>query len=184
MTTRNKCDTSQATTRLLDKFDASGVLGTPFPVFLYGVVKERVCADAGEVLGHAIPAPENLIAIVAILRACEPTKISGSEIKFLRKSVCLKSKEMAEKLKLSAEQFSRYETNKRPIGEIYEKVLRYFVCLHHLDSAKSIDVDVKSVLNMDIICARDVSKPLEFHLAKVDLDENNSHIKWRTDVAA
>lgn len=184
MTNCAKCGAAKAEIRVIAEFDASGLLGTPFSVFIHEAVKEKYCLECGAVIGHVIPNPDNLIAVAAIFRACDPSKLSGAEIRFLRKSLCLKAKDMAARLDISAEQFSRYENGSRPISEVYEKLLRAMVCIHHLESAKTIDVDIRSINSMNIISARDVGNPLSYRLIQVPVDEPNGHgVKWRNEAA-
>ena len=182
MTKCSCCGKANTETKVLAKFDASGLLGTPFQVFIEDAVKEKSCVECGEVLGHVIPMPDNLVAVAAVLRATNPIKLNGAEIRFLRKSVGLKAKEIANRMDISAEQFSRYENGKRPISEVYEKLLRAEVCLHHLESIKRIDVDVRGLLAMKIISVRDVGKPLSLHLVRVPSDGDSS-VKWRNEAA-
>lgn len=176
MTKCTCCGEAKAGTKVLSEFDASGLLGTPFPVFIHDAVKEKHCTECGDVLGHIIPMPDNLIAVAAVLRAINPLKLNGDEIRFLRKSVGLKSKEMAKRLEISSEQYSRFETGKKPITEVYEKLLRAEVCLHHLESLRHIDVDIRGLLAMKIISVRDISKPIAYD----DLPDTASYMYRKT----
>lgn len=172
-----------AETIVVPEFDASGLLGTPFAVYIYDCVKEKRDVKSGEVIAHIIPMPDDLIGITAILRACNPLKLSGSEIRFLRKSVCLKSKEMAERLEISPEQFSRFENDKKPISEVYEKLLRAEVCLHHSKNLDKVEIDVRGLLGMRIKSVRDVCTPLVLRLVKVEVSGGDDITRWRNEAA-
>jgi len=179
MTKCKSCGGVNTNIQTVAKFDASGLLGSPFKVFMHNAVKEKVCADCGEVLGHIVPMPEKLIAVAAIVRACDARKLNGDEIKFLRKSLCLKSKILAERLGVSPEQFSRFENNKIVISEVYEKLLRGEVCLHHLENVQHIDVDIRDVIGMSIKSAYSISKPFVLDLAPITVTDDQQVRKWQ-----
>lgn len=184
MTKCTCCDMAKARMDVLAEFDASGLLGTPFPVFIHDAVKEKTCSDCGTVLGHVVPMPDKLIAVVAVLRAINPIKLNGAEIRFLRKSVGLKAKEMAARIEISAEQFSRFENGRKPISEIYEKLLRAEVCLHHIESLPRIDVDIRGLLAMKIVSVRDVDKPIILRLVQTaGAGDDKAATKWRNEAA-
>lgn len=182
----SKCKQCQSKSFKLDvaeAFDVSELLGTPFPVVMHESVQIKSCETCGKVIGHVIPVPEQLVSIVAILRACDPLKFSGRDIKYLRKSLCMKSKELAGRLKLSAEQYSRYENDKAVISEVYEKLLRAIVCLQHLESVQYIEVDISSVINLNILSARSIDQPFKIDLIKVDTDADSLPMKWKRQAA-
>lgn len=143
-------------------YDASHLLGAPFPVTLTGGVKEKYCNQCGATKGHLLKDPLQLIAMVAVLRACNDMKLNGSEVRFLRKSMSYKAKHLAEKLDLAPAHLSRIENDKVPMSLVYEKLLRAAVCLHYIDAAKCLGVDVSHVLSMEVTSAKCVSK--SFHL--------------------
>ncbi|WP_299778652.1 helix-turn-helix transcriptional regulator [uncultured Roseobacter sp.] len=151
-------------------FDASHLLGAPFPVTLYGGVGEKYCGKCGAVKGHIIKDPMELIAMVAVLRACDDMKLNGSEVKFLRKSMSYKAKDLAHKLDLDPAHLSRIENDKKPMSLVYEKLLRAAVCLKFIETAKFIGVDVSHVLSMNITSAKCVSKIFDLHLCLVEKD--------------
>lgn len=101
-------------------------------------------------------------------------KLNGTEIRFLRKSMGLKSLQLAEKLAVSPEHLSRFENNKQPITEVYEKLLRAAVCLHHLDDARGLSVDVKKVLSMKIVSAVCSENAVVQELFLSDTDETQN----------
>jgi transcriptional regulator with XRE-family HTH domain len=150
--------------KVVPRFNASDILGTPFAVFLHDAVEEKICNKCEDVVGHIVPNPQGLNSVVAVLRATEPTKLTGKDIRFLRKSLCKKAKEVADVLALTPEQFSRFENDKQPISPVYERLLRAVVCLGHIDTAKELEVDVKSLLSLRIPSARLSSHKYELHL--------------------
>lgn len=151
--------------RRLGKYEVSGFLGTPFHVFLHDAVDEKYCGRCNEVLGHVVPEPKSLSAVVAVLRATRPRKLSGSEIKFLRKSLSRKAKELAEEMAVSPEQLSRFENDKQPISEVYERLLRATVCLGHFDVTHQLGIKTKELLSMKIDSVHDCENDTSFHLS-------------------
>lgn len=112
-----------ASTCVADQFEATD-LGAPFKVVLHDAVKVTKDAVTGEMLAYAIPDLEGLIAVVVISRALHPRKLGGADIKFIRKALSMKQKDLAAKLELSAEHLSRCETGALPMAPSSEKLLR------------------------------------------------------------
>jgi transcriptional regulator with XRE-family HTH domain len=153
-----------AVCRRLVRFEASELLGVPFGVVLHDAVDERLCGICGEVLGHIVPEPKDLISATAVLRACDPTKMNGAEIRFLRKSLGKQARELANDISISPEQLSRYENDKQAISSGYEKLLRAAICLGHFDFAMLLGVRPNEIFSMTIVSARSTTKPLKFDL--------------------
>jgi len=168
MTACWECGSTGVTAKILPEFSIADLVGAPFPVILEDVVEEKACAKCGQVIGHVIPQPDQMAAIVAILRACDPMKLNGKEIRFLRKTMSLKAKALAAKMALTADHLSRYENDKALISENYERLLRALVCLAHVKSAQHIDLDLGEIVNMKIVPARDVDKNCGFRLVLTD----------------
>mgnify|MGYP001796679033 CR=1 FL=1 len=144
----------------LKGFDASAILGSPFKVILQNGVHAQVCTECGAEQGHVLDRPRELIAATAILRAFEPSKLNGAEIKYLRKTLGLKAKELASEISVTPETLSRFENNKQPISESAEKLLRAAVCLRHVDEAKGLNVNIAGLTSMKIPSVWDSSKEL------------------------
>lgn len=163
VTVEHKC--TSVGLRKLATFDAAGILGTLFSVVLHDAVEQKFCVDCGEIKGHIIPKPRELVAAIAMLRACNPIKLNGTEIKFLRKSLNLKAKELSGELGISAEHLSKIENDRQPIGEVYERLLRIYVCIKHLDAAHGVDLaDLKKMLSMKIESVRLSTDLIRFDL--------------------
>jgi transcriptional regulator with XRE-family HTH domain len=186
MTKCKICGSSKVETRVVPKFSISELVGAPFPVVLENAVKEKVCVSCGNVVSHVIPEPDQLAAIVAVLRVCDPMKLNGDEIRFLRKSMGWKAKDLAERLAISVEHMSRFETGSIVITEVYERLLRALVCLGHHEATPHIDVDPSDIANMKITPACDVSrKPgLSLMMEKVPREMLQNTTKWKRDRAA
>jgi len=115
-----------AKTRLIPEYQA-GLLGAPFDVVLIDAVKEDYCASCGRCLKTSIPDLEGLLHTVAATLSILSRKLSGAEIKFLRHAMGWKAKDIAEKLDMTPENFSRVENDSKPLGPQSEKLFRIFV---------------------------------------------------------
>jgi transcriptional regulator with XRE-family HTH domain len=123
----NHCGTGEVVRITLPEY-VDDLMGAPFQVAVeHAVVQER-CKKCGAVLGNDIPDLRGLIAAVAMTRALDPEKLSGDEIRFLRKAVGWKAKDVAEILQVTPEHVSRCEAGKSPLSEGLEKYLRHYAC--------------------------------------------------------
>ncbi|MEM6895833.1 MAG: hypothetical protein AAF576_00535 [Pseudomonadota bacterium] len=135
------------------EFDAAHILGAPFPVTLHGGVQEKVCMNCGGKLGHVFKKPRELAGMVAVIRACYPLKLNGAEIKFLRKCLGLRAKELARQIECDPAVLSRFENDKQVITDRFEKLLRAGVLLRFNREAFVLGVDQYSIMNMSIPAA-------------------------------
>lgn len=113
-------------TRVVDQFDATD-LGAPFKVVLKDAVRVVSDTETGEVISYTIPDPDGLLRVVTLSRVLHPRKLSGADIKFLRKAVGLKQKDLAQAIELSPEHLSKVESGALPIGPASEKLMRIFL---------------------------------------------------------
>jgi DNA-binding transcriptional regulator YiaG len=124
------------------------------PVILIRAVELTKCADCGQVLSEKIPALQKLIAAMALARIADPLKLSGNDIRFLRKAMNWTAREFSSALGVSVETVSRWENGKDPIGLANEKLLRLMVGTAMQESAPAIDFDAQQVMNMKIESVR------------------------------
>jgi DNA-binding transcriptional regulator YiaG len=103
-----------------------GNLGTSFKVILVDSA-QRIPGDNGADI--FIPDYQGLVKQIAVSRAAHPLKLKGGDIRFLRKTLGLKAKELAGKLDISAEHLSRCEAGDKTLSPNSEKVLRTLVIL-------------------------------------------------------
>jgi putative zinc finger/helix-turn-helix YgiT family protein len=94
-------------------------------VILLGI-PHYVCESCDEEF-VSIPNPEQLHKMIA-MDICKNKKalLLPEEIRFLRKELYLKAKDLARSLGVDSATLSRWETGKRPIGEGYDRLLRAF----------------------------------------------------------
>lgn len=113
--------------RILSEFDVDN-LGGSFKVTLvdsvrcsYDIKLEKERVD--------IPDEDGLINTIATVRAIHQRKLSGPDIKFLRKHLGLRSKELADHLDVTPEHLSRCENGDKTLSANSEKLLRLLVLM-------------------------------------------------------
>jgi DNA-binding transcriptional regulator YiaG len=116
-----KCGVS--TTRVVDVFDATGILCAPFEVVLYDSV-QQIVDEGGNVIETIIPDPAGLVRAVAFHRALHPQKLDGDDLKFLRSALELKATTLAKKMGVSPEHLSRLESGAKALQPQSEQQLR------------------------------------------------------------
>ena len=89
-------------------------------------VEIRRCANCGE-SEVVIPNLEDLHRVLARLIAKRAGRLRGREIRFLRKFLGFSRVDAAEALMVTAETMSRWENDKRDIGDPYQALLRHMV---------------------------------------------------------
>lgn len=188
---------AQAATRVDDRFEAKD-LGAPFKVILHDSV-EVSFSETGEVLSYKIPDLEGLLRAIAISRILHPRKLFGPDIKFVRKAVGLKQKELAGKIATTVEHLSRCETGALPMSPMMEKLFRVFVLKTALKLHKMKACDAKSKLEdaldrlfdgVEPVSAFDINDELElsFHRSRVhalgDGDDEPDDGHWDGELEA
>jgi transcriptional regulator with XRE-family HTH domain len=138
------------TDHVLEEFEVD-TLGLPFPVTVKNAVIERRDAATGEVIGHAIPDLDGLVAAVAMARALTPLALRGAELRFMRKAIGMKSKDFAEAVGLTASSYSRYENDNDQMGSFVEQIVRELVCEELKGRAPAIDYSPRMIIGMTIL---------------------------------
>jgi transcriptional regulator with XRE-family HTH domain/DNA-directed RNA polymerase subunit RPC12/RpoP len=136
------------------------------PVTLLNAVSEARCPNCETVESTLIPNLNGLIASAAAERVGIPIRLSGQEIRFLRKALNYSGMELAEKLGVRNEAISRYENDAEPMGEHLERLFRTFVYLR-LRRYTRIKVKLEHLLTMhfdDSVRRVGVAVPLALRL--------------------
>jgi transcriptional regulator with XRE-family HTH domain len=160
------CTSSQLSHSTLKEYN-DDLLGIPFKVTLLNSVEQQSCMKCKRVLGHKIPNLQGLYAAIAILRVVNPTKLNGAEIKFLRRCVGWRAKELAKKLTITAEHLSRCENGHVAFGESHEQLLRSFIVIKMIDCLNDLPVSLeklKELPNIKINPMRDLKNPMAYFL--------------------
>jgi Predicted transcriptional regulator len=128
---------------VVDQFEAEE-LGAPFKVFLHDCVKVVTDDESGEILSYTIPDPDGLLRIVVLSRILNRRKLAGPELKFLRKAVGLKQKDVAKSVDLSVEHLSKCESGKLVLSGNSEILLRVFLLKTAIKHHKIKDSEAKA----------------------------------------
>lgn len=126
-----------------------------------------------------IPDVQGLIAAVAVARIMLPTKLNGPEIKFLRKTINLSSKDFAKIMGVRPETVSRWENDgEQQIGYAEEKVFRILVGNmlkkeSHEDKAPTVDYDHMAIVEMAINPIRPSGNAPLLKFARIRMKFNN-----------
>lgn len=139
------------------------------PLLLQDAAVHEVCDDCGHVGEIYIPNVPGLIAAAVVYRVSLAQKLTGKEMKFLRKSLKMSSKKLAELLSITAETLSRCENDKMPMNPTTEKVLRILAASSLASSAPAISFDPKAIVSMKIATMRSVGEELEMKFGLVKL---------------
>lgn len=116
---------SRSNARVVDEFNADK-LGAPFKVILRNSV-EVTYNKAGEIAEFNIPDMDGLLRAIVLQRVLHERKLTGPDIKFLRKCLGLKAKDLAKRIEVTPEHLSRCEAKALPISPASEKLLRLFM---------------------------------------------------------
>ena len=105
-----------------------------------------------------IPNIRDVHLCIALWLVEKPTPLSGKEIRFLRKSLGIKSKEFAKKLGYTSQAISRIEKGKSDIGKQGDRLIRiWFLAQKEADLTKYRSI-LEPMKNFDKI-GTDPSKP-------------------------
>jgi putative zinc finger/helix-turn-helix YgiT family protein len=91
-------------------------------VYLSGVLQYR-CPKCGET-SVEIPRVNDLHLLIGKALVCKKGLLAGDEVKFLRKEIGMKGKEIAAALSIEPETYSRWENGKRGVAPCHDKSLR------------------------------------------------------------
>ena len=123
-----KCKTcgEALVTRRLPIYEDDALIGLPH-IFIIDAAEQRWCKKCQCEYGVAIPDEEGLEAAVAMARVHVPVKLTGREIRFLRRAISYPAKAVATYLQTSQETVSRWENGHLPIGPQPDKLFRILV---------------------------------------------------------
>ena len=115
------CGGKMTTRRQNYKYDACGLPGVTL-----GDVEVSRCGTCGEV-EVAVPNIEGLHRLLAQAVAGKKAKLTGHEVRFLRKWLGLSGVDFSEHIGVTAETVSRWEQGATPMGASAERLLRWMV---------------------------------------------------------
>lgn len=165
-------------------YEADG-LGSPFRVILEQAVKVGTCTKCGNVMGTYVPDMEGLFHAVVFSRALEPRKLSVAEVRFMRKAMGWKAKDLAKHLGITAEYLSRCENSHQVMSLGTEKLFRIYALLRTPDKAALKELDPSELFDLiQIDETWDATKTLVFHFVRrpVVVEEvTEGEEKWRKE---
>jgi len=91
-------------------------------IWLGGVIQYK-CRKCEEIFVE-IPSINELHLLIGKTIICKKELLSAPEVRFLRKEIGMKSKDMATALSIEAETYSRWENGKQSIASCHDKGLR------------------------------------------------------------
>ncbi|MGI9405478.1 MAG: hypothetical protein ACR2O4_03830, partial [Hyphomicrobiaceae bacterium] len=151
-------------------------LGLSFSVVLVGAARKESCGVCGRLLGYGIRNLPGLRDAAAVTRALHPLRLSGEDIRFLRKALKWKAIELADWLDVTPEHLSRCENNKEPLSAKFERFLRLTVCTSLGDPSLLKRWALDELRNMKLEAVVDPSD-LEFRFHLVSHDEIEARLK-------
>lgn len=114
-------------------------------VYLIGVIQyECTCGEQYV----EIPRINELHLLIGKHIVCKKELLSGEEVRFLRKELGMKSKDMAAALSMEPETYSRWENSKQDIAACHDKALRMMYVMSASEKVgKVLSRDFQSLLN-------------------------------------
>lgn len=160
---------TKTVTRVVETFEAKD-LGAPFKVLLNDAVQVTFDAATGEQLSYEIPDLDGLLRAVVIERLLTNRKLSGKDVRFVRKVLGLTQRELSEKIDIVPEHLSRIETGTHPLTPGSEKLLRLYA-LGAAVRVHNADVDPKLKVQFEEVSQRvfDTMKPAPVRSADEEL---------------
>ncbi len=115
-------------------------------IWLIGILQYK-CKKCGE-MSVEIPRINELHLLIGKNIVCKKAFLTGPEVRFLRKEISLKSKEMAAALSLVPETYSRWENGKQEVASCHDKTLRMIYVMNASEkTGKVLSYDSQSILN-------------------------------------
>jgi putative zinc finger/helix-turn-helix YgiT family protein len=136
------------------------------PLLISKSVHLRTCKHCGQ-SSHFIPYPDRLIAAAAVGRAKVSAKLTGNEIRFLRKALAISAKDLSNALGVAAETFSRWENDKAPMNPATEKMLRIYTGIKLGSLAPAVEFNPEEIINMSIKGIRGHHREIVLHFELV-----------------
>jgi len=164
--------------RVIREFRDDALLGLP-GVVLVNAVTETVCTRCGQVEGITIPNPAGAIAAAGIARVMHPVKLTGAELRAVRRAAGRTAKDLAAVLDVRAETVSRWETGAEPIGSANEKLARLALGNALDQGAPSlVAFDATAMLYMQLTGRRSGGRPPEIRLHLVRVGDAATGGAW------
>jgi transcriptional regulator with XRE-family HTH domain len=144
-------------THVLDRYEEK-LAGLPYPVVLLNAAEEITHPKTGVVLGIAVPDAEELAAAVTLALCFMPVRLSGAEVRFIRRVMGMTGQELASAVEMDPATLSRWEHGKQDVGGWADKAVRMAAVLRLQDRAPA-----SSLRPEDIVSLRFAPRPADTH---------------------
>lgn len=114
---------------------------------LLNTVRVRRCANCNDEM-RMIPDMRGLVRAVAMARALVPIRLSGGDLKLMRRALDMSQKDFAKAMDVAPETMSRWEAGAKGVGGFSEKLVRHNVCALLSDDVPAIEYDAASIARM------------------------------------
>jgi transcriptional regulator with XRE-family HTH domain len=158
----------ETTTRVLERYEEN-LLGLPYPVTLINAAEEVAHPKTGEILGIAVPGVEELAAAVALALCLMPVRLTGAEVRFIRRTLGMSGQELAEAVGMDPATLSRWEHDKQAVGGWADKAIRMAAVLQLQDRAPGANIHPEDVVTLrPAPRAPDAHPVIEVHRAQTE----------------
>lgn len=134
--------------RAIENYEVQSI-GLPYPVIALNGVEEEL-DEQGNRIGVSIPDLEGFVAAVAVARALDPMRLSGPEVRFMRRVLDKTARTFAEALEIRHETLSRWEKEHAEPGAWADKQVRMAVIIALKDRVPGLRADTKAVVEMKL----------------------------------
>ena len=139
----------QTKTRILDRYEEH-LMGLPYPVVLLDAAEEITDQEDGQVLGVAVPDAEELAAAVTLALCFMPVRLTGAEVRFIRRVLGMTGQELAAAVEMDPATLSRWEHGKQGVGGWADKGIRMAAVLRLQDRAPGSSLRPEDVVTLPL----------------------------------
>jgi DNA-binding transcriptional regulator YiaG len=143
--------------KVLERYEEN-LLGLPYPVVLVNAAEEMVDPDDGEVL-VAVPDAEELATSVALALCFMPVRLTGPEVRFIRRVLGMTGQELAAAVEIDSATLSRWEHGKQDVGAWADKAVRMAAVLRLQDHAPGSSLRPEDVVTLKLYGRVEGSNP-------------------------
>ena len=152
-------------TNVLDRYEEK-LAGLPYPYKSSCSTrpKKSLHPKTGKILGIAVPDAEELAAAVALALCFMPVRLSGTEVRFIRRVMGMTGQELASAVEMDPATLSRWEHGKQDVGGWADKAVRMAAVLRLQDRAPASSLRPEDVVSLRFAPRRADSHPtIEVH---------------------
>jgi transcriptional regulator with XRE-family HTH domain len=144
--------------RILERYEEH-LMGLPYPVVLLDAAEEITDPDDGSVIGVAVPDAEELAAAVALSLCFMPARLTGAEVRFIRRVLGMTGQDLAAAVEMDPATLSRWENGKQSVGGWADKAIRMAAVLQLQDRAPGSNQHPEDVVRLRLVDRVEGSNP-------------------------